>query len=359
MSTHEHPTGAEVTPAGHHGEHGSSAPVRRDERGRYEFPLGEHTPRRADIDPRAARRAERQVATMFGLSALSVIGFVVAFVTLDTSDLVWIPVIGTTSASNVALGASMGLAIFLIGAGAIHWAKKLMPDEEVIQERHDMRPSDDIREGAIAEFQRGTAESGFRTRPIIRRTLLGALALFPVPILVLLGDLGPAPREVLRHTMWGEKSRTRIINQASGAPVRPSDLAVGTLINGVPEGLDERQEEEHTLNERAKSAIILVRMDTDEIQSQQGDGWDYQGILAFSKICTHLGCPISLYQQRTHHLLCPCHQSTFDLSDSAKVIFGPAKRWMPQLALDVDSEGYLVALGDFAEPVGPSYWERG
>jgi ubiquinol-cytochrome c reductase iron-sulfur subunit len=100
-------------------------------------------------------------------------------------------------------------------------------------------------------------------------------------------------------------------------------------------------------------------MDPAEIVSQQGKDWDYQGILAFSKICTHVGCPISLYQQRTHHLLCPCHQSTFDLADSGNVVFGPAARRMPQLPITVNKDGYLVAADGFQEPIGPSFWERG
>ncbi len=99
-------------------------------------------------------------------------------------------------------------------------------------------------------------------------------------------------------------------------------------------------------------------MRPEEVVSEQGDGWGYQGILAYSKICTHVGCPISLYEQRTHHLLCPCHQSTFDLADSGNVVFGPAARRMPQLPIGVDDEGYLIALSDFVEPVGPSFWER-
>jgi ubiquinol-cytochrome c reductase iron-sulfur subunit len=41
------------------------------------------------------------------------------------------------------------------------------------------------------------------------------------------------------------------------------------------------------------------------------------------------------------------------------VLFGPAARPLPQLPLTVDSEGYLAALHDFDEPVGPSFWERG
>ena len=110
---------------------------------------------------------------------------------------------------------------------------------------------------------------------------------------------------------------------------------------------------------QVKSVIVLVRMRPDEIVAQQGKNWDYQGIVAYSKVCTHLGCPISLYEHRTHHLLCPCHQSTFDLADAGKVVFGPAARRMPQLPITVDADGYLVAAADFAEPVGPSFWELG
>ncbi len=58
-------------------------------------------------------------------------------------------------------------------------------------------------------------------------------------------------------------------------------------------------------------------------------------------------------------MLCPCHQSTFDLADGARVIFGPAGHPLPQLRISVNDEGYLVAEDDFAEPVGPTFWERG
>jgi ubiquinol-cytochrome c reductase iron-sulfur subunit len=105
--------------------------------------------------------------------------------------------------------------------------------------------------------------------------------------------------------------------------------------------------------------VILVRIEPNEIRSTQGENWGVDGILCYSKICTHVGCPISLYEQTTHHVLCPCHQSTFDLADSAKVVFGPAARPLPQLPLAVDAEGYLVAQSGFREPVGPSFFERG
>ena len=108
---------------------------------------------------------------------------------------------------------------------------------------------------------------------------------------------------------------------------------------------------------------MLIRMDPSESvadQTPEGeDSWTYEGILCFSKICTHVGCALGLYEQLTHHMLCPCHQSTFDLADKGNVIFGPASRALPQLAITVDEDGYLIAREGFAEPVGPSFWERG
>jgi ubiquinol-cytochrome c reductase iron-sulfur subunit len=113
------------------------------------------------------------------------------------------------------------------------------------------------------------------------------------------------------------------------------------------------------LNEKAKAAVLLVRVNPSElIETEERKGWSYDGIVAYSKICTHVGCPVALYEQQTHHLLCPCHQSTFDLVDGCKVIFGPAARPLPQLPIAVDAEGYLIAQSDFNEPVGPSFWER-
>jgi ubiquinol-cytochrome c reductase iron-sulfur subunit len=105
--------------------------------------------------------------------------------------------------------------------------------------------------------------------------------------------------------------------------------------------------------------VLLMRLDPAKLTPSAGrEDWGYNGIVAYSKICTHVGCPVALYEQQTHHLLCPCHQSTFDLTQECKVIFGPASRPLPQLPIAVDDEGYLVATSDFKEPVGPSYWER-
>ena len=314
--------------------------------------------RLADVNPKLERRAERQVAGMFGLSALLVIGFVIAFVFVPiegTDD-----VVASVRTSNLALGLTLGLALFLIGAGAIHWAKKLMPDQEVVHERHELRSTDEVRAATLAEFEQGAEDSGFGRRKLIRNSLIGTMLLLPLPAVVLLRDLGPLPGNAKNQTLWGPDVRV-MTDGPEPRPLRQSDFELGSLVNAMPETFEELPEEgPDRLNQRAKSPVIVVRMLPEEIDAAPGrENWSVEGILAYSKICTHVGCPINLYEQTTHNLLCPCHQSMFALADNGKVIFGPAARSLPQLPLAVDDEGYLVSQSDFTEPVGPSYWERG
>jgi ubiquinol-cytochrome c reductase iron-sulfur subunit len=118
-------------------------------------------------------------------------------------------------------------------------------------------------------------------------------------------------------------------------------------------------EDHRKLSEIATDAVLLIRLRPEEFNlDAERLSWTYEGIIAFSKICSHMGCAVALYEQNTKHLLCPCHQSTFDVTRAAKVLFGPAARPLPQLALALDAEGYLVAKQPFSEPVGPSFWER-
>ena len=325
--------------------------------------LPEHLPRPTDIDPAAEKRAERQVATLFGLSALFAVLTCVAYFTFDIGrdpD-----VILNMGASNVALGTFLGLSMICIGAGAIQWSRKLMSDHEIVEYRHPASSSEEDRSEAVAAFQQGVEDSGIARRPLIRNSLLGALAALGLPGIVLLRDLGPLPGDKLEHTVW--KKGMRVVQDVDGARIKPRDMHIGQLVNAEPEVFFETNAEgEHEYHgaelqaEKAKAAVILVRMHPDDIKaSSDRENWGVEGILCFSKICTHVGCPISLWEQQTHHLLCPCHQSTFDLADNGKVIFGPAARGLPQLPLAVDAEGYLIATSDFLEPVGPSYWERG
>jgi ubiquinol-cytochrome c reductase iron-sulfur subunit len=160
----------------------------------------------------------------------------------------------------------------------------------------------------------------------------------------------------LKKTMWG--TGTRLMTDGPhdmSRPIKKDDVTIGSVFHVIPEGLNDLSHEEGYADEKAKAVVLLIRLDEADLKHPENS---LDGIVAFSKICTHVGCPVALYEQQTHHLLCPCHQSTFDVSDGAKVVFGPAKRPLPQLPITVDEEGYLVAEGDFPEPVGPSYWER-
>ena len=268
-------------------------------------------------------------------------------------DLGFVDFVQRLQLSNQVLGIGMALSLLGIGAGAVHWAKTLMPDEERVEYRHLQRGTDTERAEAVAILDTGVEESGFARRPLIRNTLIGAMALFPLPGIFLFRDTGPMPGDKLSKTFW--KAGVRLALDPGGTALKASDLTVGSVVHVMPEGIEET---EHPLNERAKAALLLIRLDPDELATESRPG-SYDGIVAYSKICTHMGCPVALYEQRTHHLLCPCHQSTFDLTQNCKVIFGPAKRPLPQLAITVDDEGYLVAKSGFTEAVGPSFWERG
>ncbi len=325
--------------------------------------LPAHTWRPTDVDEGVAKRAERQVAGLFGLSAVFTLLFFVSYFVFKVGDN-WNVGAGL-GASNVALGLTLGLALLSIGVGIIQWARKLMADAEMVEMRHPARSSDDDREATIAALNAGLEESGLGRRPLIRNSLFGAIGVIALAPIVLLRDLGPTPGQVedaeegtgLEHTIW--KANRRVVRDVVGTPIRPADLQIGDLVNGVPDGLFDLEGTELQV-QKAKSAVIMVRMEPEEIISGAGrEDWSVDGIICYSKICSHVGCPISLYERTTHHVLCPCHQSTFDLADSAKVVFGPAARPLPQLALAVDSEGFLVAQSDFTEPVGPSYWGRG
>ncbi|WP_104179732.1 ubiquinol-cytochrome c reductase iron-sulfur subunit [Arthrobacter sp. B0490] len=311
--------------------------------------LPPHRPRLADRDRRAEKRAERQVALLFIISVLGTLLFFVGyfFIPLDQT-------IERLRLQNLMLGLGTAFAMLGIGVGIVHWAKTLMPDHEVTENRHAIRPESD-RQDAEKIVNDILEESGIKRRPLIRNTLLGAAILAPLPAIAIFRDLGPLPGNALKQTMWD--TGVRLTRDPSGTPIRASDVTVGSAFHVIPEGLNEV---EHKLEEKAKAVVLLMRLDPEELNPSPGrENWGYDGIVAYSKICTHVGCPVALYEQQTHHLLCPCHQSTFDLEQECKVIFGPAARPLPQLPIEVDDEGYLVASSDFQEPVGPSFWERG
>ncbi|KUF15379.1 MULTISPECIES: cytochrome bc1 complex Rieske iron-sulfur subunit [Streptomyces] len=354
MSGQENPE--ENLPSAQETEHGSVAVAGHADTDPFADPgLPPHEHRVQDIDEKAARRSERTVAMLFTISMLATVGFIASFVAFPVDKSVFIWPIGHISALNFALGMTLGVALFCIGAGAVHWARTLMSDVEIADERHPIEAEPEVKAKVMADFAAGAKESQLGRRKLIRNTMFGALTLVPLSGVVLLRDLGPLPEDKLRHTLWSKGKL--LVNMNTNEPLRPSDVQVGSLTFAKPEGLEEHDHDFQT--QIAKAALMIVRIQPDNIKDKRELEWSHEGVVAYSKICTHVGCPISLYEQQTHHVLCPCHQSTFDLSDGARVIFGPAGHALPQLRIGVNEEGYLQALGDFEEPVGPAFWERG
>ena len=316
--------------------------------------LPEHIHRKADIDPIAAKRAERQVAVLFSLSAVGTLLFIYSFFFVSEDLFIFVPIMGSTNAQQLGIGLGMAASLLFIGFGAVHWAKTLMPDQEVIAERHELKSDPKDREEFVKTAKEGAQAAGLGRRPLIKRSLAAAAGLAGLPAVLLLRDLGPLPGNSLNETSW--KSGTRLVTDPGDRPIKPSDLEVGAVAQVMPELAPGKK---RTLEDIAKDAVLLIRLRPTEFQlDAERLSWPYEGIIAFSKICSHMGCAVALYEQTTKHLLCPCHQSTFDVTRAAKVIFGPAARPLPQLAITVDAEGYLIAKQPFTEAVGPSFWER-
>jgi len=316
-------------------------------------PLPEEPPKEPPGDPgvklpdeSTARRAEKIVALLFTLTFLAGIAFIVSYVVFQVGD------INKTATSNLALGGSLSVALLSLAVGIVVWVRFIMPKYNLVQQRHPMASSQADREYAAETFVEGASESGFVKRRLLRRTLLLAAAPLGLLPIILLRDLGPMPGTSLRHTVW--RKGLRLTVEGTGQPIRASDFdSPGGILSVIPAGY------QHDLNALAKATLILIKLRPEDIKPGTNINWTHDGIIAYSKICTHVGCPAALYEQTTHHILCPCHQSTFDAADGAKVIFGPAARPLPQLPIAVDGEGYLIAQSDFNVPVGPSFWERG
>ncbi|MBN9158253.1 MULTISPECIES: cytochrome bc1 complex Rieske iron-sulfur subunit [unclassified Microbacterium] len=325
--------------------------------------LPPHRERITDQDPKAMKTAVRTVYTLFYLSLAGSIWAVAAYMLfpIESGSLI------DVRYNNLFIGLGIALALLALGIGAIHWSKAIMADKEHVEYRHPTRGRDSTREAAIQAFADANEESGFGRRVMIRNSLIAAVVASVVPGLALFRGLAPQdtpenpiagqPVKLLQHTMW-EKGM-RLAHDPDGTPIRAADITIGSAVHVIPEPLGKIGHEDGYLEEKAKAIVLLMRLLPEQlIESEERKSWSYNGIVAYSKVCTHVGCPVALYEQQTHHLLCPCHQSQFDVTEHAKVIFGPAARPLPQLPITVDDEGYLVAQSDFHEPVGPSFWER-
>ncbi|HTV73480.1 MAG TPA: Rieske 2Fe-2S domain-containing protein [Candidatus Acidoferrales bacterium] len=227
------------------------------------------------------------------------------------------------------LAAIVALAIAFACASA---AKALHDPDDLTEARHDRGPSEPFPQDVLD-----------------RRTAIGGMWGFAVAALTILGIIplvALARRPARGGTAWFRGAR--LVTEA-GDPVRAGDLTVGSIATVFPEGHIGAPE----------SATLLLRLESDALRvTPDRAGWAPQGNVAYSKICTHAGCPVAIYRQASYELYCPCHQSVFDVLDEARPVSGPATRPLPQLALDVDADGYLVAQGDYTEPVGPDSWWR-
>ncbi|WP_346539167.1 Rieske 2Fe-2S domain-containing protein [Micromonospora sp. DPT] len=310
---------------------------------------------------KAERRLTRLVAGMFLLTGLAATAFLVIYIWWPWK---WEAGRGGDKWYTPLLGVTLALALLGIGFGILTWGKKLLPKEVSIQSRHDAPSPQEDRRITGQTMLYMADEMGIRRRPLLGVSLVAGL--LPVGAVVaapLVGGLISDPhknnqmfRTGFAPANAGEKVR---LVREDGRPIRPSDVSVGgqlTVFPGIEHGVS---------NKHADSPTLLIHLrETDAADSRRNNervgkpDFMWGNFAAFSKICTHAGCPASLFEQQTNRLLCPCHQSQFLITDNARPIFGPASRRLPQLPIEVDEEGFFVARTDFQEPVGPDFWER-
>jgi ubiquinol-cytochrome c reductase iron-sulfur subunit len=274
-------------------------------------------------------RPERRIAAAFGLTAGAAVGFAVVY----------------SLGGQVQLeGVLLALAFAGLAYGLALWARDLMPNGPFVEEHEPFASTPGERAAFAAEFEQDV-------RAISRRRLLGraltlAVGALGTALLFPIRSLGPRPGQALYHTPWqaGAQAVT-----ADGQAVRAADLATGSVLTVFPQGY----------TEAGDAAALLIRVDPGALHPPpERVGWSPDGLVAHSKLCTHAGCPVGLYEQGSSLLFCPCHQSVFDLLDGARPISGPAARPLPQLPIEITPDGYVRARADFDGPVGPGFWRR-
>ena len=271
----------------------------------------------------------RVAVVAFVLSTLASLGLAVTYV-----------LGGQPQLEGVLLGVALGgLAVGLVG-----WAKHLMPTGPVTQARGASAAKGRLREEVEQAFEEGEELIGRRT--FFVRLIVTSLGAFGVAALFPIRSLGTAPGRQLFHTSWRRGSRA--VTDA-GNPIRPVDIPVDGVLTVFPEGAVGSED----------SQTLLIRLPAGSYKALPGrEGWAPQDVVAYSKVCTHAGCPVGLYRADSKELFCPCHQSVFEVLNAATPSGGPATLPLPQLPLDLDGEGFLVARGDYPVPVGPAFWNR-
>ena len=279
-------------------------------------------------------RAYRAAIVSFVVAVVGGIAAAVGYWTDNTGDL---------------LGLGLAAALLGIGFGLVCWAKYLDLDEHVVQVREPLQISPAAQEELHEEIAEARQLLG--RRKLLLALFGGSFASMVIGFVGPIGSLGPKPRGERQRTAW--TSGARLVT-AEGRPIDASGATFDQLITVFPEGfigVDDSQ-------------VVLLRMPPEVLTERTVDGGAHDGWVAYSKICTHAGCSVGLFgidnraPDTLRQLVCPCHQSIFDPVDGARPVGGPATRSLPQLGLDVDAQGYLVATGDFDGPVGPLAWNE-
>ena len=340
---------------------------------------------------KAEKRAERAVAYWLLLGGISGLALLVVFLFWpweykggETQGHWWYDL------ATPLYGLTFGLSILAIGIGAVLFQKKFIPEEISIQDRHDGRSSELQRKTVAANLTDALEGSTLKRRKLIGLSLGIGLGAFGLGTLVaFMGGLIKNPWKPVVPTAEGNKAvlwtsgwtprfkgETVYMARATGRPgespfvkMRPEDIDAGGMETVFPwresDGDGTTVESHERLSEIAmgvRNPVMLIRIrpvDMAKVVKRKGqESFNFGELFAFTKVCSHLGCPSSLYEQQSYRILCPCHQSQFDALHFAKPIFGPAARALAQLPITIDQDGYLVANGDFIEPVGPAFWER-
>ena len=340
---------------------------------------------------KAEKRAERSVAYWLLLGGFSGLALLLIFLfwpweyqPMGSAGEIWYQL------ATPLYGLTFGLSILAIGIGAVLYQKKFIPEEISIQERHDGRSPELHRKTIAANLTDALETSTLKRRKVVGLSLGIGLGAFGLGTLVaFIGGLIKNPwkpvvptADGMKAVLWTSgwtprfKGETIFMARATGLPgespfvkMRPEDIDAGGMETVFPwreaDGDGTTVESHERLSEIAmgvRNPVMLIRIkpvDMLRVVKRKGqESFNFGELFAFTKVCSHLGCPSSLYEQQTYRILCPCHQSQFDALHFARPIFGPAARALAQLPITIDQDGYLVANGDFIEPVGPAFWER-
>ncbi|MFL6083683.1 MAG: ubiquinol-cytochrome c reductase iron-sulfur subunit [Mycobacterium sp.] len=342
-------------------------------------------------DTKAEKRAERTVSYWLLLGGFSGLALLLIFLFWPWeykplgSEGEWL-----YSLATPLYGLTFGLSILAIGIGAVLYQKKFIPEEISIQQRHDGRSPEIHRKTIAANLTDALESSTIKRRKVVGLSLGIGLGAFGLGTLVaFMGGLIKNPWKPVVPTAEGNKAvlwtsgwtprfkgETIFLARATGKPgespfvkMRPEDIDAGGMETVFPwresDGDGTTIESHERLSEVSmgvRNPVMLIRIKPVDmpkvVKRKNQESFNFGELFAFTKVCSHLGCPSSLYEQQSYRILCPCHQSQFDALHFARPIFGPAARALAQLPITIDQDGYLVANGDFIEPVGPAFWER-